>query len=338
MIRLASDPLAQVFRNGTPVIKEQLSPRDSGLGELASYGFSETFRLNSGMFLPLCGPQKTIGALALYRAGSRIFTAPDESFANELSERITIALTNAALYKASEQANRAKDEFLAVVSHELRTPLVSIIGWASLLLTRGLKSDIADKGLQTIHRNATLQTKLINDILDFSGMGANRLSITLQDVDLRECVQQSIDIMIPIAERKNIRIASQLGKEPIIIEADPVRLQQMIANLLSNAVKFTPAGGHVTVVLGRDANWAHVVVNDTGAGIDPEVLPHIFDPFVQEGRGTTRAHSGLGLGLSIGRRLAELHKGTIRIESPGPGKGTTATLVLPVKLPVIKAS
>lgn len=230
----------------------------------------------------------------------------------------------------AEAANRAKDQFLAVVSHELRTPLVAIIGWANILLSKKLEPDAMQRALTTIQRNATLQHRLVSDILDFSGSA--RLPLDFMDVDVKELVEQCLDTMRPQANEKGIRLLSHFSNGRASVEADPIRLQQMITNLLANAVKFTPENGTVTLTLTTTGDSVRLTVKDTGIGIEPEFLPRIFDPFVQADSTNTRAYSGLGLGLAIVRQLAELHKGQIQVASEGRAKGTTFTLILPVKV------
>jgi signal transduction histidine kinase len=226
----------------------------------------------------------------------------------------------------AEASNRAKDQFLAIVSHELRTPLVAIIGWANILLSKKLDPDAMQRALNTIQRNATLQNRLVSDILDFSGIAERRVS-----VDLKDLIEQCLDTMRPQASEKGIEFLWYFSKGQVFVEGDPIRLQQLITNLISNAVKFTPANGSVTLTLTPTGDSVRLTVKDTGIGIEPEFLPRIFEPFVQEDSSNTRAYSGLGLGLAIVRRLAELHKGQIQVASAGRGKGTTFTLTLPVK-------
>jgi len=230
----------------------------------------------------------------------------------------------------AEAANRAKDQFLAVVSHELRTPLMAIIGWANILLSKKLEPDVMHKALNAIQRNATLQNRLISDILDFSGI--HRMSLDFMDVDVKELVEQCLDTMKPQASEKGIKLLGHFPDDQAFVEGDPIRLQQLITNLLANAVKFTPDNGVVTLTLTPTGDSVRLTVKDNGIGIEPEFLSRIFDPFVQEDNSNTRAYSGLGLGLAIVRQLAELHRGQIQVASDGRGKGTTFTLMLPVKV------
>ena len=314
IIQSPEDPVRKAFDRGTSLVIEG----------------------QSGLLLPLCGPRKVLGVLALYRTGTQTFNDADRLVAEDLSERITLAMTNVALYRASEQANRAKDQFLAIASHELRTPLVSIVGWASILLSKPMKPDALEKGLRVIQKNAKLQNNLIGDILDFSRIAEQRLSLDLQPVDLRETVEHSLDTIRPLADEKGVRLNSDISNAPATVEGDPMRLQQLLTNLLSNAVKFTPKNGTITVGLDRTSDSARIIVKDTGIGIPAEFLPRIFDPFVQEDSSSTRSYSGLGLGLAIVRRLVELHNGQIQVESAGRGHGATFTVTLPVKLAGVK--
>ena len=230
---------------------------------------------------------------------------------------------------AAETASRARDEFLATVSHELRTPLTSIIGWVQLLRTERDEAALAE-GLETLDRNARAQSRLIEDILDFSRINAGKLRLNVQPLDLVEVVDAAIEVVRPGAEAKGVRIERVLDSEAGHISGDPDRLQQVVWNLLSNAVKFTPRGGKVLVRLERVNSHCELTVTDTGEGIPVEFLPFVFDRFSQADSSSTRAHSGLGLGLGIVRHLVELHGGTVQAFSPGLGHGATFAVRLPL--------
>jgi len=231
-----------------------------------------------------------------------------------------------------ERANRIKDEFLAVLSHELRSPLNAILGWTQLLRNRKLDETATSRALETIDRNARLQTQLIEDLLDISRIMRGKLSLHISLVDLVSTIEVTIDTMRLAAQAKSIQI--QFTSDPSIglLEGDHNRLQQVIWNLLSNAIKFTPAGGRVAIILERNGTQAQLQVSDTGKGISPEFLPHVFDYFRQADSSTTRMHGGLGLGLAIVRNLVELHGGTVSASSPGVGQGATFTVTLPLKI------
>jgi signal transduction histidine kinase/DNA-binding response OmpR family regulator len=335
-IRFQEDPIAKAFERGKPFLIERLSAYARSM-DASHTDLQRHFNMHSALFLPLCGPRACLGVLALYRGRANPFREADQALAEELCERIMLAMTNAALYRASQEANRAKDEFLATVSHELRTPLVSIIGWTKILLSRKLQPEALEAALKTIDRNASLQNKLIGDILDFSRMAEGRISLDLQSVDLREVIAHSVDSMRPIADDKGIRVLCQMSNESVAVDGDPTRLHQLVTNLLSNAVKFTPKNGTVTVTLQRTEESVRIVIKDTGIGIKPEFLPRVFDAFVQEDSSNARSYYGLGLGLAIVRHVVELHHGQIQVESGGRGQGATFTVTLPAKFRDIQA-
>ena len=240
--------------------------------------------------------------------------------------------------RQAESANRAKDIFLATLSHELRTPLNAIVGWTRMLVDGTLDQPTATRALQIIDRNAHAQLQLVEDILDVSRIVTGKLSLDLQPVDLGIIVGAVLESFRPAAEAKNIRVRSTLSAAARLTAGDPKRLQQVVWNLVSNALKFTAQGGHISVdVLECGASSVCVNVTDDGVGIAPDFLPRLFERFTQADSSTTRQHGGLGLGLAITRHLVELHGGTVRAESKGPGMGSTFTVELPklaVELPV----
>lgn len=231
---------------------------------------------------------------------------------------------------AAEEASRAKDEFLATVSHELRTPLTAILGWARLLRTEKFDQATIAEGLEAIERNAYAQTHLVDDLLDMSRIIAGKLRVTAQRVDLAPVIDLAVESMLPVAQARQIDLVRRVVKGAGLVLGDPIRLQQVVWNLVSNAIKFTPAGGTVTIALRRRGPMMELTVADTGNGIDPAFMPHLFDRFRQSDGSTTRRHGGLGVGLAIVRHLVELHGGVVRAASEGPGKGATFTVELPV--------
>lgn len=230
------------------------------------------------------------------------------------------------------RANRVKDEFLATVSHELRTPLNAMLGWATMLRSKQLDDSTTSRALETIERNARAQNQLIDDLLDVSRIITGKLRLNVRPVVLVVVIESAIDSIRPAAEAKNIRIQSILDPLAGPVSGDPDRLQQVFWNLLSNAVKFTPKGGRVQIRLERVNSHVEVTISDTGQGISPEFLPHMFERLQQADSTTTRTHGGLGLGLAIVRHLVELHGGSVRAASEGEGMGATFVVNLPVTI------
>lgn len=228
------------------------------------------------------------------------------------------------------EANRLKDEFLAVLSHELRTPLNPILGWVHLLRRGNLDADKVNYALETIERNAKLQTQLIEDLLDISRVLRGKLNLKTAPVDLVSTIEAALETVRLAAEAKGIQIAARLEPRGRFVLGDAGRLQQIIWNLFSNAVKFTPKAGQIEVALNYVGLQAQIGVKDNGEGIDPEFLPYVFEYFRQADGSTTRNFGGLGLGLAIARHLTEMHGGTIQAESPGKSQGATFTVMLPL--------
>lgn len=231
--------------------------------------------------------------------------------------------------KEAEQSARAKDEFLAVVSHELRTPLNGIFGWTQILKRRLPHGAALSEGLDAIERGARSQTRLIEDILDMSRITSGKLHLDLQSVAPCAVIEAAIETIKPDARAKDIVIEQALDATAGEITGDPARLQQVIWKMLSNAVKFTPPQGKIQVICRRLNDHVEITVSDTGMGIDPEFLPHVFDQFRQADSSSTRSYGGLGLGLAIVKQLAELHGGTVSAHSPGQGRGSTFKVTLP---------
>jgi signal transduction histidine kinase/ActR/RegA family two-component response regulator len=249
--------------------------------------------------------------------------------ARDIGERVELAAREQAARREAEEASRVKDEFLATLSHELRTPLTSIYGWARLLRSGSLEAGAIDRAIEVIERNCSTQVDLINDLLDISRIITGRMALNLRPLALDEVVQAAAESIRPAATAKQITLDVSTGPVPLVL-GDSARLQQIVWNLLSNAVKFTGQGGRVAVTIGQEGSYVGVRVSDTGVGIEPELLPHVFDRFRQADSSMTRQHGGLGLGLAIVRHLVELHGGTVRASSGGEGQGATFTVSFPV--------
>ncbi len=245
-------------------------------------------------------------------------------------ERERLLSTAQTAQKEAEQANRLKDEFLATASHELRTPLTAVVGWSRMLRTGKLDAENSARALEAIERNATLQTKLIDDLLDVSRIITGKLTLDRRPIEIAHVVSDAVNTVRPAADAKNIAIETSFDAEAGPVLGDANRLQQVIWNLLSNAVKFTPKNGRIDVALQRVNSEVEISIGDSGEGISSEFLPYVFDRFRQGDGKTTRLHSGLGLGLAIVRQLVELHGGTVKAHSDGPGRGAIFKLRLPV--------
>ncbi|HEY8226559.1 MAG TPA: PAS domain S-box protein [Pyrinomonadaceae bacterium] len=246
-------------------------------------------------------------------------------------ERTRLLESERVARKEAEAANRLKDEFLATLSHELRNPLNVVIGYSEILRrSEDTQSSFVGKAAEVIRRNALAQSQLVSDLLDLSRLQMGKLAITRQPVSLSTIVGDAIETVRTEAEAKEISLKLNVGKESLVIDGDPVRLGQIAWNLLNNAVKFTGAGGSITISLSEDSNQALLTVKDSGQGIPPEFLPHVFEIFRQADASSSRLQGGLGIGLGLVKQLAELHGGRVQAESRGIGKGSEFQVWLPL--------
>ncbi len=337
--RYPADPnqpagVAEVLRTGRPEIYTEISD-----AHLAASVRDEThFRmlretgLRSMMIVPLIIQGRAIGAITfVFEEPGRGYSPKDLALAQDLARRAALAIENARLYRQAQEANHAKDQFLAVVSHELRTPLNAILGWSQIMQGEDLDAETNRRALESISRNATAQAQLIEDLLDVSRIITGKLHMEVRQIEIAPIVRAAIDSVQHAADAKGISINSHFSDPSILVLGDPDRLQQVIWNLISNAIKFTPEQGSVSIEVDRIDPHAQIRVRDTGMGIAPDFLPYVFDRFRQADSSSTRAHSGLGLGLAIVRHLVELHGGTVSAESPGKGGGATFTVKLPLR-------
>ena len=313
--RIASERLPHLTNHvlGDPRVPEQAWAREKGLVAFAGY--------------PLIVEDRLIGVMAMFSCQmlSERTLAAMASMARHIALGIERKRAEDDLREArdaAEAANRAKDEFLATLSHELRTPLNAILGWTQILRLDG-PEDAATwaEGLDVIERNTRSQVQLIEDILDVSRIVAGKLRLDVRPVSPDAVLRTALDAVRPAAASRSIRLECVLDPHAGPISGDPDRLQQVFWNLLSNAIKFTPKGGKVQVSLARINSSVEITVADTGEGIAPEFLPHVFERFQQADSSSTRTHKGLGLGLAIVRHLVELHGGGVRAESAGAGSG-----------------
>jgi len=266
----------------------------------------------------------------LLRSNERLRAEIEERLHAE-NEREALLAREKLLRGQAEELSRLKDEFLATMSHELRTPLNAIFGWITLLRTGRLDEAMRARALETVERNARAQKRLIEDLLDVSRIVTGKIPLELADVAPRRVVEAAIATMQPAAQAKGLTIVPRLDEVTAVIRGDSARLQQVICNLLSNAVKFTAAGGRIDVELAMRGDQVEIGVMDTGQGIKPEFLPHVFDRFRQEDGSISRRHGGLGLGLAIVRHLVDLHSGTVSAASDGEGCGARFAVRLPVR-------
>ncbi len=244
--------------------------------------------------------------------------------------------------EVAETADRVKEEFLAVLSHELRTPLNAVYGWARMLQRGEIRDEaLVARAKDAIVRNADVQVQLIDDLLDLSRISSGKIHLDVRPVDISGVLQGALDTVRPAADAKAIRIETAIDNHPGSVTGDPARLQQIVWNLLMNAVKFTQAGGQIQLRLERLTSHVQIVVSDTGQGIAPGMLPHVFERFRQGDSSSTRTHGGLGLGLALVKHFVELHGGTVRAQSAGTGRGATFIVTLPAAatdVPVESAS
>lgn len=327
---------AHVVRTGKPAwlprISDDMIVTSAG-GDEERMALVRSLGLTSYIIVPLAAHGRAFGALTLATAGSRrVYSEEDFRFAQDIAFRAALAVDNARAYNEAQTANRLKDEFLATLSHELRTPLNAIVGYSRLLQTGMLSKGQRPKALMTVERNAAALTKIVEDILDVSRIISGKVRLNIQPVDLPQVVTAAVDTVLPAADAKQIRVQTMLDPHAAPVSGDPDRLQQIIWNLISNAVKFTPKKGIIQVRLERVNSHVDITVSDTGIGIAPEFLPHMFERFRQADSATTREYGGIGLGLAIARHLVELHGGTIHAFSNGRDQGATFRVSLPLMI------
>jgi PAS domain S-box-containing protein len=286
---------------------------------------------------PLLAGGQVAGTIMVGLTGDERFEPDDVRPVEELAYRVAIAVTNARAYAEARDANRLKDEFLAIVSHELRTPLNAMRGWVALLRSARLPADQVAHALEVIERNVSAQTQIVEDLLDISRIVSGRMKLTVQPVRLAEVIEAALESVRLSAEARGIRIETELVAPDAVVNGDPDRLQQVLWNLLANAVKFTGAGGSVRLTLRAAAERVEVAVADTGQGISADFLPFVFERFRQGDSTSTRPVGGLGLGLAIVRHLVEQHGGVVTAASAGEGQGATFTVSLPAMPGVVSA-
>jgi len=276
--------------------------------------------------------QRTYAELEqLVNARTEELSRANRELSLEIAERRRIEEERGQLLVREQHASRLKDEFLATVSHELRTPLNAVLGWTRVLRSADVDEPTQLRALESIERNAQSQARLIEDILEVSRIVTGKLRLRVRAIDLAQVIDAALDVVRPAAQARDIALDAEIPRRPWRSIGDSDRLQQVVWNLLSNAVKFTPHHGSVSLSLARVNGTDEISVTDTGKGIDPVFLPHVFAPFRQADASTTRDQGGLGLGLAIVRQLAELHGGSVRAESAGVGHGARFVVTLPAQ-------
>jgi signal transduction histidine kinase len=305
-----ADILARVYRTGEPfVTNEMLVP----LANPGSDPVERFFKFSLSAIRGSDGHVSGIMAIGI-----------------EITEQVTAR-------RALQASARAKDEFLATISHELRTPLNAMLGWAKILQNDSRDPAKLQKGLDVLERNAEAQARLVSDLLDVSRFISGKLTLTVGSVDVASAIAAALDVVRPSADAKGVRLETAIAPDVGITRADPDRIQQILWNLLSNAIRHTPPEGRVHVSAARNGASLRLEIADTGSGILPEHLAHVFESFHQADATTTRQHGGLGLGLAIVRYLAEAHGGSVSVRSDGAGKGSTFTVLLPIRAAAVAA-
>ena len=294
--------------------------------------------LASGVVLPLLARGRTLGALLLAISTSkRVYDGADLIMAQELAGRAATAIDNARLYRDLQEADRRKNQFLSMLAHELRNPLAPILNGVLALQTESLSPDQGASVTEMIERQARHLARMVDDLLDISRITEGKIRLHLETVSLAKVVQRALEVSEPLIAARRQELKVSLPQEDLTIEADPVRLAQVLSNLLNNAAKFTPDGGHIGLTVERDGDDVCFKVSDTGIGIPPEMLASIFDLFTQVEATLDRSHGGLGIGLTLVRRLVELHGGSVRAFSPGRNQGSEFVVRLPRHAEILPA-
>ncbi len=330
-----AEGVSKVLRTGRPEISTELSAEK--LRELTSDDehreLLKRLGLKSYMTLPLRTRGRIVGALTFAVTGeaARAYTATDLTFAQELARRAALAIDNARLYSRAQEANKAKDEFLATLSHELRTPLTPIIGWLQMIRDGRISAEDSRHGLAIIEKNSQALTRLINDLLDMSSILSGKMRIERAPVNVDAALREAVETIRTQADSRGIpvEILECDGDAQATVSGDRTRLVQVFWNLLNNSVKFSDKGQRITVGCEARDGVVRVTVADEGRGMEPEFLPHAFERFRQADSTTTRVFGGLGIGLALVKSFVEAHGGTTTVESEGAGRGSRFTVTLP---------
>jgi len=326
-------PAAEVIRTGEAQLLQEIP--DSLLADAVQDG--EHLRLlralgpTSAMGVPLVARGRTVGAITLARTeAGKHYATRDLLLAEELARRAAVAIDNARLYSAAVEADRRKDEFLAMLSHELRNPLAAISTALHVLRTRSANDQVRTRALSVVARQVEHQTRLVNDLMDVSRLTQGKIELRKEPVDLTLVAARAAETATPLIEQRRHGFSLALASQPLCVEGDAARLEQVVVNLLTNAAKYTERGGRIWLEAARDGDHALLRVRDTGAGIPPAMLARVFDLFVQAERTLDRSQGGLGIGLTLVRSLVEMHGGTVRAFSDGADQGSEFVLRLPL--------
>ncbi|MGI9105235.1 MAG: ATP-binding protein [Pyrinomonadaceae bacterium] len=329
--------ISKVLRTGQPEMYPKVSDKllAAEINKSEEIRMLKQFDIKSAMIVPLLARGRTLGTISFLTVESgRVYGADDLRLAGELARRAALAIDNARLYRRAQEANRAKDEFLATLSHELRTPLTPIIGWVHMMSTGKLAATDLTYGLTIIDKNSQSLARLINDLLDMSAILSGKMRIDTLPVPLNSVLTEAIETVRPQAGKQAIEIefapSSCAGIDDVIISGDRTRLVQVFWNLLMNAVKFSRADSRVRVSCEVSDGGANVHIEDEGEGIKPEFLPYVFERFRQQDMSTTKTYGGLGIGLALVKSFVEAHGGQVRAVSAGKGRGSRFTVSLPV--------
>ncbi len=322
----------EVIQTGESVLVPEITDEmlASGAQDAEHLRILRDLGLRSYLCVPLVGRKGPLGAIAFIAAESgRCYGLDNLRLAEELAHRAAIAVENARLYDALREADRRKGEFLATLAHELRNPLAPVRNAARLLAEIPAVVAAAGDEVGMIERQAAHLARLVDDLMDVARIEQGKIGLRREVVELAPVVRHAVASVRPAAESQHHQLITSLPAEPILLEADPARLEQVLANMLTNAIKYTAPGGQIKLEAGRDGSEAVIRVRDTGVGIPPEKLPHVFEMFVQVDQGSARSQSGLGIGLGLVKTLVEMHGGTITASSAGPGQGSEFVVSLP---------
>lgn len=328
-----------VLRTGEPEVMFDIVEADPAT---ASQGAARLARLRdlgirSYLCVPLLSRGRVIGGMTFLSSSTRRRFGPDElRVAQDLAERVTVAVENAQLYRTLQEQDRRKDEFLATLAHELRNPLAPVRNGLHILRIGGTDGEAAVRTLSMMDRQLGHITHLVDDLMDVARVSSGKVALRLERVPLREVVDAAVETSRQAIEAGGHQFALSMPPEPLVVDADRTRLVQVLANLLNNAAKYTPQGGRIALRALREDGHATIRVTDTGVGIPPEMLPRVFEMFTQVGTSLERSQGGLGIGLTLAKRLVEMHGGTVSAESPGPGGGSTFTVRIPLAAEAIR--